>query len=70
MSEFMFLGLRMTQGIDIQEFECRFINSPYEIYGETIDKYIKLGLLIHEKGFLRFSERGLRLSNQVLCEFV
>lgn len=70
MSEFMFLGLRMTQGIDIQEFECRFINSPYEIYGETIDKYIKLGLLIHEKGFLRFSDKGLRLSNQVLCEFV
>lgn len=70
MSEFMFLGLRKIQGIDLQEFECRFINSPYEIYGETIDKYIKLGLLVHEKGFLRFTEKGIRLSNQVLCEFV
>ncbi len=70
MSEFMFLGLRKNQGIDIQEFECRFINSPYEIYGEAIEKYIKSGLLVHEKGFLRFTERGMRLANQVLCEFV
>ncbi len=70
MSEFMFLGLRKIDGIDVQEFECRFINSPYEIYGEIIDKYIKLGLLTHEKGFLKFTERGMRLSNTVLCEFV
>lgn len=70
MSEYMILGLRKIEGIDIQEFECRFINSPYEIYGEIIDKYIKCGLLVHEKGFLRFTERGLRLSNTVLCEFV
>ncbi len=70
MSEFMFVGLRKIEGIDIQEFECRFINSPYEIYGDVIDKYIKLGLLTHEKGYLRFTERGMRFSNQVLCEFV
>ena len=70
MSEFMFLGLRKIDGIDIEEFECRFINSPYEIYGETIDKYIKAGLLTHEKGFLKFTPRGMRLSNAVLCEFV
>lgn len=70
MSEFMFLGLRKTAGVDLQEFECRFINSAYEVYGEAIDKYIKLGLLVHEKGFLRFTERGMRLSNTVLCEFV
>jgi len=70
MSEFMFLGLRKTAGVDLQEFECRFINSAYEVYGEAIDKYIKLGLLVHEKGFLKFTERGMRLSNTVLCEFV
>lgn len=70
MSEFMFLGLRKTQGIDLEEFECRFINSAYEIYGDVIDKYIKLGLLTHEKGFLKFTNRGMRLSNTVLCEFV
>ena len=70
MSEFMFLGLRKIDGIDIEEFECRFINSPYEIYGQVIDKYIKAGLLVHEKGFLKFTERGMRLSNTVLCEFV
>jgi len=70
MSEFMILGLRKTAGIDLEEFECRFINSPYEIYGEVIEKYIRAGLLVHEKGFLKFTPRGLRLSNTVLCEFV
>ena len=70
MSEFMFLGLRKIDGIDIQEFECRFINSPYEIYGDVIEKYIKAGLLVHEKGYLKFTPRGMRLSNTVLCEFV
>lgn len=70
MSEFMFLGLRKIDGIDLEEFECRFINSAYEIYGTVIDKYIKAGLLTHEKGFLKFTEQGMRLSNTVLCEFV
>lgn len=70
MSEFMILGLRKTEGIDIQEFECRYIHSPYEIYGDVIDKYIRAGLLVHEKGFLKFTPRGLRISNTVLCEFV
>lgn len=70
MSEFMILGLRKIDGIDLEEFECRFINSPYEIYGDIIEKYIKLGLLVHERGFLKFTEKGMRLSNTVLCEFV
>ena len=70
MSEFMFLGLRKIDGIDLEEFECRFINSAYEIYGPVIEKYIKAGLLTHEKGFLKFTPRGMRLSNTVLCEFV
>ena len=70
MSEYMILGLRKNEGVDIQEFECRFINSPYEVYGDIIDKHIKNGLLVHERGFLRFTERGMRLSNTVLCEFV
>ena len=70
MSEFMILGLRKTEGIDLEEFEGRFIHSPYEVFGEIIDKYIHAGLLVHEKGYLKFTPRGLRISNTVLCEFV
>lgn len=45
MAEFMFLGLRMMEGISKKKFEYEF-GVPYsEIYGEVTDKLIKEGLI-------------------------
>lgn len=70
MSEFVFLGLRCTKGISAEEFENRFGYSIYDIYGEIIEKYIKMGFLICEKNRIRFADKAFFVSNTILAEFV
>ena len=45
MEEFMFLGLRMTEGVPVSEFEALFGKRPEQVYGAVIEKNIRDGLL-------------------------
>lgn len=45
MEEFMFLGLRMMEGVSFSEFEKQFGKSICQVYGKIIDKYEKTGFL-------------------------
>ena len=45
MEEFMFLGLRLVKGVSTSEFKSLFGTDIRDIYGNVIDKYIKMGLL-------------------------
>lgn len=70
MAEFMILGLRMTSGINEEEFRCRFGEDVIEVYGSTIRKYEDAGLLREERGNLFLTRRGLSLSNTVMADFL
>ncbi|MBO4941592.1 MAG: oxygen-independent coproporphyrinogen III oxidase [Clostridia bacterium] len=70
MSEFVFLGLRMTEGIREEEFSSRFGEKIDEVFGEALEKYIKTGHLIRENGNIRFSNEGFFVSNIILSDFV
>ncbi|MDI6601691.1 MAG: radical SAM family heme chaperone HemW [Thermoanaerobacteraceae bacterium] len=70
MEEYVFMGLRLMEGIKIEDFENRFGVSPYNIYGESIDKLIKLGLIELQEDMIYLTERGIDLSNQVFMEFM
>ena len=70
MAEFMFLGLRMVEGISCKSFEQEFGSRLNDIYGSTIDELIRIGLLQQERGNLRLTRRGLLLSNQVFARFL
>lgn len=50
MEEFMFLGLRMTDGVDCGEFERLFGCGIEDVYGDTIEKNIRDGLLRRDSG--------------------
>jgi oxygen-independent coproporphyrinogen-3 oxidase len=54
MSEYMILGLRLTDGITEEEFEERFGESLEKVYGDKLEKLVKRGLLIsaQEKPFI------------------
>ncbi|WP_250277692.1 radical SAM family heme chaperone HemW [[Clostridium] colinum] len=69
-SEFIFLGLRMTQGIKKSEFYKQFNISIESVYKNEIEKFIKNGLLIEEEDCLRLSKKGIDLSNVVFSEFI
>ena len=70
MEEFVFMGLRMIQGIKINEFEKRFNKNIYEVYGDIIEKNIKKELLICNSEKLFLSSRGIEISNYVMSDFI
>lgn len=68
--EFMFLGLRLTEGISILEFQQRFGVSIYDKYSKVIEKYVDLKLLNLENGRVFLTDKGMEFSNQVMAEFI
>ena len=70
MSEFMFLGLRMLEGVSIFEFQKTFGTTIDKSFGYAISKLIKQGLLTQDKGFYRLTKQGLDLANVAMSEFV
>lgn len=70
MEEFMFLGLRMTEGVSEEVFQRRFHRSITEIYGEALKKLERQGLLGREGKRIFLTEEGIALSNYVFCEFL
>lgn len=68
--EYMYLGLRMMEGIDINDFEATFGKNIYEIYGNIINRFIEEKLMISEGLRLKLTPRGIDVSNMVLAEFL
>lgn len=70
MEEFMFLGLRLTKGIEVEEFYRCFLVSVYEVYEKTMEKLREQGLLLDREGRIYLSERGRMLGNYVFSCFL
>jgi oxygen-independent coproporphyrinogen-3 oxidase len=70
MEEFMFLGLRMIEGISKEDFKKRF-NTPFEeVYGMQLKKFTSLKLLYDDGEMVKLTPRGIDISNQVFEEFM
>lgn len=74
MAEFMFLGLRMMEGVSTQAFYEAFGKDIMEVYGKVLDKNIELGLL---EGYehnsqvnYRLTTHGIDISNTIMAEFL
>ena len=72
MSEFMMTGLRLTQeGVTEKEFQSRFGQSVFDVYGREIEELLNLGLIENGKGErIRITKRGRLLGNQVFVRFI
>ena len=70
MAEFMFMGLRLTKGVEKERFFRRFHRTMEEVYGPVLEKLQEQGLLrnVHHRVFL--TERGLDISNYVFEKFL
>ncbi len=68
--EFMYLGLRMTQGISTSIFKENFGYDIYKVYGDIINSLIDKKLLEKSGDYLRLTTLGIDVSNQVLAEFL
>lgn len=70
MAEFMFLGLRMTEGVSEGEFEREFGVKIEEIYGEVLKKYFGMELLEKKDGKIFLTRKGIHVSNSVMADFL
>jgi oxygen-independent coproporphyrinogen-3 oxidase len=68
--EFMFLGLRMKEGIARADFERDFGVPIEAVYPEIIGKLRKQGLLDMAEGRLTLTDRGMDLANYVMSKFL
>jgi oxygen-independent coproporphyrinogen-3 oxidase len=67
--EFMFLGMRMMEGISVGKFTARFGKPPAEFYPKIRD-WVDGGLLEERTGHLRLTSKGLLVANSIFVEFM
>lgn len=70
MAEYLIMGLRLIEGINRESFLKRF-NTPVEnIYGSVLEKHSENGLLYIDGNNIRFTCKGLDLSNKVYVDIL
>lgn len=70
MEEFMFLGLRLTEGIRETAFAGQFGRTLDSVYGSQLLKLTAAGLMERTEAGYRLTDWGLDVSNQVFAEFL
>jgi oxygen-independent coproporphyrinogen-3 oxidase len=68
--ESLMLGLRMTRGVNDEEFARMHGMSIREAFGDKLDKPIGGGLLQWHEGVLRLTRLGMDLQNSVLADLM
>ena len=70
MEEFMFLGLRLVEGVSISDFKVKFGRDIFDVYGKIIEKYISEKLLEQNGDHICLTETGMDVSNTVMADFL
>lgn len=72
-SEYIFTGMRKLEGLDLRDFETRFEKSIEEIFSanwQKLQKYIDEEYIVKSAENMRFTIKGIDISNTILTEFV
>ncbi len=70
MSEFMFLGLRKTDGVSKTEFLNRFGENMEKVFEKPLSKFKNLGMIEEKGDKICLTQKAISVSNQVMCEFI
>lgn len=70
MEEFMFLGLRMMEGVSEAEFMDCFGESVDRVYGAVLSELVRDKLLVREDGRIFLTGYGIDVSNYVFEKFL
>jgi oxygen-independent coproporphyrinogen-3 oxidase len=70
MEEFMFLGLRMCEGIKKSEFQLSFSHDIEEIYGDVLREFLDQKLIQVSGDRISLTQKGLDISNYVFSKFL
>ncbi len=67
--EYVLMGLRKTRGISLKEFKERYNLDMFELF-PNLKKHLENGLLERKGDCLRFTKKGVYLSNQVYMDLI
>ena len=68
--EEMFLGLRTMAGVNEDRFYRRYHMTVDAVYGETVPELESQGLIERQNGYIRLTNRGKFLGNEVFQQFL
>ena len=70
MAETMMMGMRLDDGVNLQDFHDKFGESLTSVYGTQVDDLSGLGLIELREGALRLTRPGRLLGNEAFLRFV
>jgi oxygen-independent coproporphyrinogen-3 oxidase len=70
LEEALFTGLRLTDGIDIDEIGTRYGSEVWPTFSAGLTPFLNEGLLIYDGGRLRLTRRGMLMANEVMAVFI
>jgi len=70
LQETCFLGLRLTQGLNLNDISVQFGNDVLAVLSPTIAECVDYGLLERKGDYARLTAKGRLLSNEVFGKFI
>lgn len=70
LEEALFTGLRLADGLDMEEIGVRYHADVWRRFGADLEPFLESGLLEREGSRLRLTRQGMLLANEVMAVFV
>lgn len=70
MEEYMFLGLRLTNGVSAHDFVSNFGQNIRNVYDQVLDKLEREGLMEFKDGYYKLTSHGIDVSNYAMSQFL
>jgi len=68
--EYMLLGLRKIEGVNIQEFKNKFVENPIYIFHKELERLVNEELIEIDLNQIKLTSKGLDFANLVWEEFI
>jgi putative oxygen-independent coproporphyrinogen III oxidase len=70
LEEALFMGLRLNDGLDLQEVKSRYAVDVWQEYGRELQPFVDGGLLVYDGRSLRMPRQGMLLAHEVMAVFI
>jgi oxygen-independent coproporphyrinogen-3 oxidase len=70
LEEALFMGLRLNDGLDLQEVKSHYAVDVWQEYSRELQPFVDGGLLVYDGRSLRMPRQGMLLAHEVMAVFI
>jgi len=70
LEEVLFTGLRLSEGIEMEQVGARYGKDVWKTFGEALQPSLDAGLVVRDGARLRLTREGMLVANEILSVFV